>query len=259
MRIDLQQVLKFIAFIILVNVTLLHKIDAKQSGYRHYKWSFSGFLGSYDQASVQRGYWVYRKHCASCHAIKEMRYADLQQAGLTLEQIGKIAQQDHLLDGKDAQGQDHYRTATVKDFLVAPYFNEEMAKAANHGKLPVDFSRYMMTKKDGADYVMALLLGYRSPPKDFKFNQQDSYYNLYTPQHQIGMKPPFVKDDIRNHNGTSASVEQQARDVVTFLSWTAHPHLIERHRIGVMIFLYMLFITVLVFLINRKVWSNVKK
>ena len=225
----------------------------------HYEWSFKGSLGYFDNASVQRGYQVYRQKCASCHSINVMRYADLQQMGLTLEHIDKIAHRDQVMDGKDNQGQDYYRPANVTDYLKKPYFNDNIAKTANNGKIPPDFSRYMMIRKNGADYVMALLLGYKTAPSGFHFDNKASYYNLYAPHHQIGMKPPLTDGDIHYEDGTSATVEQQARDVVIFLNWAAHPHLTERHRMGIMLFLYMIFIVILVFLINRKVWSNVNK
>lgn len=225
----------------------------------HYQWNFEKLLGSYDNASVQRGYLVYRQACASCHSINAMRYADLQQAGLTLEQIDKIAQQDRIMDGKDTQGQDHYRPATVTDYFIKPYVNDEMAKAVNNGRIPVDFSRYMMIRNNAANYVMAILSGYRSAPENFQFDQKGSFYNIYALHQQIGMKPPLTNNGVHFEDGTPATVEQQARDVVTFLSWTAHPHLTERHRVGIMLFLYMIFIIILVFLVNCKVWLNVKK
>ena len=32
-------------------------------------WSFKGFFGKYDRASLQRGYQVYAEVCASCHSM----------------------------------------------------------------------------------------------------------------------------------------------------------------------------------------------
>ncbi|MDI2090020.1 cytochrome c1 [Commensalibacter oyaizuii] len=246
----------------LLNIVSLYGQDAQsanQTGhYPKQSWGFIGPLGTYDMASVQRGYMVYRKACASCHTIKYMRYADLQQTGLTLEQIDKLAAMDRMLDGKDAQGLDHYRAATVEDFLPPPYANDMIAKNANVGKLPLDLSRYAMTVGGQADYITAILLGYRKAPESFHFDQPGFYYNIYAAGHQIAMPPPLTKDGIKYTDGVSASIEQQARDVATFLSWTAHPHLVERHRIGIMIFIYGIFVAILIIFVKRKVWSNVK-
>lgn len=230
----------------------------KAAAYPAYNWSFSGVLGSYDLSSVQRGYLVYRKSCASCHSIENMRYADLQQMGLSIDQIDKVAKTDQVLDGKDAQGKDRYRPATVVDYLPSPYPNKLVAQSVNIGKMPLDFSRYAMTVDGQADYIMAILLGYTKPPADFKPDQEGIYYNRYFPGHQIAMRPPLTKDGIKYTDGTNTTIEQQAKDVTIFLSWTAHPHLIERHRIGIMALIYVAFIAVLTFIIKRKVWSNVK-
>ncbi len=248
----------FILIFLIVQAIEITKSKASSS-IPHYYWGFTGLFGSYDKAAVQRGYDVYRQSCASCHSIQAMRYADLQQIGLSLEQIDKIAKKDRILDGKNAQGHDNYRPATITDFFVKPYMNDDMAKAANNGQLPIDFSRYMLIRQDAADYGMALLMGYRSFPKNFHFDQNATYYNIYVQHQQIGMKLPLIKDAVHLEDGTVATVEQQARDVITFLSWIAHPHLTERHRIGIMLSLYMIFIITLLYLVNRKVWSNVKK
>ncbi|CAI3935402.1 Cytochrome c1 (CYT1) [Commensalibacter communis] len=226
--------------------------------YKQYPWSFTGIFGNYDLSSVQRGYMVYRKACASCHSVQYMRYADLQQMGLTLDQIDKIAKTDQILDGKDASGKDLYRAATLVDYLPAPYSNQLMAKSVNAGKVPLDFSRYGMGMGQQADYIMAILMGYQNPPADFKPDQEGMVYNQYFPGHQIAMRSPLTKDGVKYADGTPATIEQQAKDVTTFLSWTAHPHLIERHRIGIMVMIYVAFIAILTLLVKRKVWSNVK-
>lgn len=234
------------------------RVATDKNSYPKYPWSFSGIFGSYDLSSVQRGYLVYRKSCASCHSTEYMRYADLQQTGLTLDQIDKMAKTDQILDGKDAQGKDHYRPATVVDYIPSPYANKLVAQSVNMGKVPLDLSRYAMTVDGQADYIMAILLGYTKSPVDFKLDQDGLYYNRYFPGHQIAMRPPLVKGGVQYTDGTNTTIEQQAKDVTTFLSWTAHPHLIERHRIGIMALIYVAFIAVLTFIIKRKVWSNVK-
>lgn len=262
--IQISRIITFIALGLLALIGFLNVsgyaegVATEKTSYPAYNWSFSGVLGSYDLSSVQRGYLVYRKACASCHSIEHMRYADLQQMGLSLDQIDKVAKTDQILDGKDAQGKDHYRPATVVDFLPSPYPNVLVAQSVNMGKTPLDLSRYAMTVDGQANYIMAILLGYTKPPADFKPDQEGLYYNQYFPGHQIAMRPPLTKGGVKYTDGANTTIEQQAKDVATFLSWTAHPHLIERHRIGIMALIYVAFIAVLTFIIKRKVWSNVK-
>lgn len=251
--------IQFIFGLMLVGLLLpMLSYGKETTSYKHYSWSFTGVLGTYDLSSVQRGYLVYRKACASCHSVQYMRYADLQQMGLSLDQIDKIAKEDQILDGKDVQGKDFYRPATVVDYLPSPYPNTLIAKSINEGKVPLDFSRYGIGMGQQADYIMAILMGYQNPPADFKSDQASMVYNRYFPGHQIAMRSPLTQDGVKYTDGTAATIEQQAKDVTTFLSWTAHPHLIERHRIGIMMVIYMTFIAILILIVKRKVWSNVK-
>ena len=40
-------------------------------------WSFKSFFGTYDRASLQRGYQIYTEVCASCHSMKYLSYRNL--------------------------------------------------------------------------------------------------------------------------------------------------------------------------------------
>ena len=42
-------------------------------------WSFKGFLGKFDRASLQRGYQVYNEVCASCHSMQYLSYRNLAE------------------------------------------------------------------------------------------------------------------------------------------------------------------------------------
>ena len=44
-------------------------------------WSFKGFFGTFDRASLQRGYQVYTEVCASCHSMKYLSYRNLAEKG----------------------------------------------------------------------------------------------------------------------------------------------------------------------------------
>ena len=44
-------------------------------------WSFTGPLGKFDQAQLQRGYKVYREVCSACHAMDLMYFRNLGQKG----------------------------------------------------------------------------------------------------------------------------------------------------------------------------------
>ena len=58
-------------------------------------------------------------------------------------------------------------------------------------------------------------------------------------------------------DGTEATVNQMAKDVTTFLSWAAEPELESRHKTGVKVILYLVLLSILVFLSMKKIWSRV--
>ena len=52
--------------------------------------------------------------------------------------------------------------------------------------------------------------------------------------------------------------EQISKDVVAFLTWAAEPHLEARKRTGFKSIIYLLILTILGFIIKKKIWSNIE-
>ena len=71
------------------------------------------------------------------------------------------------------------------------------------------------------------------------------------------MSAPLLDGIIEYTDGTEATVDQMAKDVTTFLSWAAEPELEERHRTGVKVIIYLILLTVLVYLSMKKIWSRI--
>ena len=49
-----------------------------------------------------------------------------------------------------------------------------------------------------------------------------------------------------------------AKDVTTFLQWTAEPHLETRHKLGFRVIIYLSVLTVLVYFSMKKIWSRIE-
>ena len=49
-----------------------------------HQWSFDGISGTFDRASIQRGYKVYREVCSGCHSMKLLYYRDLIDIGFSV-------------------------------------------------------------------------------------------------------------------------------------------------------------------------------
>jgi ubiquinol-cytochrome c reductase cytochrome c1 subunit len=71
------------------------------------------------------------------------------------------------------------------------------------------------------------------------------------------MPPPLADDKVTYADGTKATLDQEASDVVEFLAWTAEPHMEDRKRTGVRVILFLLAMAGLMYAVKRQVWSDV--
>ncbi|MEG3349937.1 cytochrome c1 [Novacetimonas sp. GS1] len=220
-------------------------------------WSFSGPLGTFDMAAVQRGYAVYDHVCSACHGMTALTYGDLGGMDLTEEQVARIAHAHRVPTGGDAAGKPVTRPATADDHLRSPYATPALAAAANHGARPPDQSRLEVVYPGGASRMRALLLGYGQAPPAGMQVPAGSFYNPYAANGMIAMPPPLHDGGVTYADGTAPTTAQQADDVVTFLTWAARPHLEERHRTGVRVVVFLLVLLVLTFCLKRRIWSDV--
>ncbi len=225
------------------------KIPAKQA------WSFSGPLGTFDRAQLQRGFQVYKQVCSSCHSIKLLSYRNLSALGFNKDEIKAIAKEYLVTDGPNDEGEMFQRPARATDRFVLPFANEQAARAANNGALPPDLSVITKARAHGADYVYALLMGFQDPPAGVKING-GLYYNRFFPGNQIAMAPPLSPELVEYSDGTVASEAQMAKDVSAFLAWAAEPEMEARKRTGIMVLIYLAFLTGFLFFAMKRIWAR---
>ena len=222
----------------------------------HQEWSFNGVFGTYDRAALQRGFQVYKEVCSACHAVKHLYFRDLAEIGYGEDEVKGIAAQVQVTDGPNDQGEMYQRPARPSDPIPGSFANDQAARAANNGALPPDLSLITKAREGGADYVYAILTGFKDPPPGFKMNPNMNY-DEYFPGHQIAMPPPLNPDQVKYADGTPALVPQEAHDVVSFLSWAAEPTLEERHRMGFKVILFLIVVTGLLYAAKRRIWSRI--
>ena len=223
-------------------------------------WTFKGLFGKYDRGSLQRGYQVYTEVCAACHSMQYLSYRNLSEPGgpeFTEEEAKVIAASFEVLDGPNSDGEMFTRPAKLSDKFVMPYENIQASKAANGGAYPPDMSVLAKARKGGADYIYSLLLGYDDPPADMKLDD-GVYYNKYMYGNKIKMSAPLSDGLVEYNDGTNATKEQMAKDITTFLMWSAEPHLETRHKTGFRVIVYLIILTILVYLTMKKIWSRVE-
>ncbi len=251
----------------------------KQKNAEDISFSFEGVFGNFDRAQLQRGFLVYKEVCAACHSLDQMSYRNLAQPGgpeLSVDQVKAIAAESTVMDGPDSEGEMVERPGLPADKFASPFPNREAAMAANGGAYPVDLS--LITKKregfhfpwyvspfiklvkgnGGPEYVRSVLMGYEEPPAEAAKDAPEgkSYNPYFSAGPWISMAPPLSEDAVEYADGTKASVEQMSTDVAAFLTWAGEPKMEQRKSMGFQVVLYLVILSLLLFLTKKRVWGR---
>jgi ubiquinol-cytochrome c reductase cytochrome c1 subunit len=222
-------------------------------------WQHDGIFGTFDRAQLQRGYQVYKEICSGCHSINRVAFRNLADLGFTVPQIKALAKQSDIASIDDKTGEPNTRKGTPADKIPGPYPNDSAARAANNNALPPNLALITKAREDGPAYVYSLLTGYKDAPADWKV-PDGLYYNPYFKSLNVAMPPPLSADgQITYTDGTKSTVQQNAKDVAAFLTWTAEPSLEARRRTGVGVVIFLMILTALGYLSYQRVWADLKR
>tara|TARA_B100001173_G_scaffold169791_1_gene146797 strand:- start:49 stop:636 length:588 start_codon:yes stop_codon:yes gene_type:complete len=191
--------------------------------------------------------------------MEYLSYRNLGEPGgpeFSLEEVKAIAASVEIDDGPDNQGEMFTRPGKPSDKFKSPYPNIEASTVANGGAYPPDMSVLVKARPGGADYMYSVLMGYEEPPAGMKLDD-GVYYNKYMIGQKIKMASPLLEGIVEYSDGTEATVDQMAKDVTTFLAWAAEPELEVRHKLGIKVVIYLLLLTILVYLSMKKIWSRI--
>lgn len=218
-----------------------------------------GVFGTFDRAQLQRGFQVYKEVCSACHSINRVAFRDLADLGFNEAQVKAIAA-EYEVAAIDGNGEPTTRKATGADKFPLVYANEAAARAAQNGAYPPDLSLITKARPDGTNYLYSLLTGYSDDIPQGWTKPDTLYYNPYFHSINIAMPPPLAGDgQVEYADGAPATIDQYAKDVTVFLTWTAEPKLENRKETGVAVILFLIVMTGLGYLSYRKVWADVKK
>ena len=234
------------------------------------KWSFSGMFGQFDQAQLQRGFFVYREVCQQCHSLSRVAFRNLAEPGgpgFSQGQVRALAAEYKIKDINDA-GDAIERPGRPADMFPRIFPNDEAAKYV-HGIAPPDLSVMAKARsysrgfpmflldmlpgsayqEHGVDYIVALLAkGYTKA--------DDPKWNAYFPDNVIAMANPLTDGRVEYADGSPKTVEQYSRDVSAFLMWAAEPKMEERKKTGLMVMLFLLVFAGLLYFTKKKVWAD---
>lgn len=223
-------------------------------------WSFNGYNGTYDRASAQRGFQVFKSVCANCHALKYFKFRNLADIGYPEDQIKAIAAEYMVsIPGEvDSEGDQIERKALPKDGIPWTFANDEQATAAN-GALPPDLSLITKARHDGPNYLFSLLTGYGEKAPEGVSIPDGKHYNPYFPGGIITMAPPLMDEIVEYADKTPATVEQMSKDVTMFLTFVGEPNMEMHKRRGLLVVIFLLIMSVLSYFSMKKIWAPVKR
>ncbi|MEN2747328.1 cytochrome c1 [Sphingomonas sp. T9W2] len=227
----------------------------------------AGLFGTFDNQQLQRGFQVYKEVCSACHSLRLVSFRDLAALGYDEGQIKTIAT-DWQIEQPSVNpetGEAATRKNLPSDRFPLVFANDVAARAANNNAVPPDLSLMTKARDDGPDYVYSLLTGYSAQPAELlrKFPEAKTpeglHFNRYFATLNLAMAPPLTGDDqVQYQDGTRATVDQMAKDVAAFLTWTAEPNLQKRHTWGVAAVIFLLIFTGLAFGAYRNIWRGMK-
>lgn len=220
-------------------------------------WPFDGAFGTFDRQAAQRGYQVYKEVCAACHSLKLVSYRNLEAIGFSKAEIKTIAAEYKVTDGPNDAGDMFERPAIPSDRFVAPYANDNAARAANNGALPPDLSLIVKAREEGANYLYSLLTGYMTAPVNVEV-PAGQYYNPYFTNKLIAMPQPLNEGQVTYADGTQSTVDQMSRDVVVFLQWAAEGEMEHRKEMGLKVVMFLVAFTVLFYFAKKRIWKDVE-
>ena len=228
----------------------------------------SGAFGHFDRRQLQRGFQVYKEVCSACHSVRLVSFRDLRDLGYSEPEVKAIANQWQI--EQPAPNPDTGEASTRKnlpsDHFPLVFANDVAARAANNNAVPPDLSDMAKAREDGPNYIYSLVgHGYVPQPADLltKFpdikTPQGLYYNQYFANLNIAMPPPLKSDgQVQYTDGTKPTVDQMAKDIAAFLTWTAEPRLESRHAAGLGALVFLAIFVFLAWGAYQNVWRDVK-
>ncbi|WP_170430632.1 cytochrome c1 [Ruegeria arenilitoris] len=224
-----------------------------------FHFSFEGPFGTWDKNQLQRGLQIYTEVCAACHGLRYVPLRDLEALGYSEEEViayaaGNFEVFDPELDDfRPAIPTDHF---PANDGVGAPDLSlMAKARAGFHGPYGLGINQFFKGM-GGAEYIASLLDGYTGHEKEEAGTVL--YENTAFPGGWISMAPPLSDDQVEFADGHPATVEALSEDVAAFLMWTAEPKMMERKYSGFVGVIFLSLLSVLLYLVNKRLWAGVK-
>lgn len=226
-----------------------------------FAFSFEGPFGKFDENQLQRGLKVYTEVCAACHGLQYVSYRNLGDEGgphLPEDQVKAYAAQFETFDPE----LDDFRTATTADKFGKSNLENApdlslmaKARAGFHGPYGLGLNQ-LFKGMGGAEYIASVLTGYTGKEKEEAGTVL--YENTAFPGGWISMAPPLSDELVEFDDGHANDVHHMSEDVAAFLMWTAEPKMMARKEAGLQGVLFLVLLSVLLYMTNKKIWKPIK-
>lgn len=231
-------------------------------------YSFDGPLGHYDKQQLQRGFQVFSEVCSACHSLKFVAFRDLEALGYNEAEVKAIAKNWKIKtpDIDPKTGEMSTRTPVPSDHFPKPFANAVAAAAANNNAVPPDLSLMTKARHEGTAYVYSLLTGFQEQPAELLKQFPDAktpsglHYNPYFANLNLAMAPPLTAEGqvTYGEGQPKPTVDQMAKDVAAFLTWTAEPKMENRKSAGIAVLFFLIIATALAYMSYRNIWAETK-
>ncbi|NLG59839.1 MAG: cytochrome c1 [Gammaproteobacteria bacterium] len=212
-----------------------------------------------DRASLQRGAKLFMNYCSGCHSLQHLRYSRMaEDLGLSEEEV-----MENL----------NFTGAAFGDPIMSSMPADQAAEW--FGVAPPDLSLTVRSKLGGPDWVYTFLMS---------FYQDDSsalgWNNTWFPDVSMpnvlwelqGLQRPVMgqADPATGEPGierleiavpgsqTPQEFQRSVRDITAFLEYAAEPIALKRYSIGVWVLVFLVFFTLLTWLLKQEYWRDVK-
>ena len=176
----------------------------------------------------------------------------------TVDEMKVMAEENEYDTEPNDEGEIEKRPGKLSDYLLAPYKNDEAARAANNGALPPDLSLIIKARHGGCNYIFNLLTGYPEDPPAGANVQAGLNFNPYFPGTGIAMARVLYDGLVEYEDGTPATTSQMAKDVVEFLNWAAEPEADTRKLMGFKVLTVTAMLWALSIGVKRYKWAPMK-
>lgn len=224
--------------------------------------SFEGPFGTYDQLQLQRGLQVFTEVCSACHGAKFVPIRSLADDGgphLPADQVRAYAaglDEVDLPDGTTRPREWTDNFPARSGVGMGPDLSlMAKARAGFHGPEGTGINQ-LLRGIGGPEYIHAILTGYTGETKEEAGTT--FYENHAFPGGWIAMPPPLTEDQITFEDGSPSSIDAMSMDVSAYLMWSAEPKMMDRKKAGFVAVTFLILLSVLLYLTNKKIWARVK-